>query len=77
MASIGENNATISTLTYSPIPEDHGKLISCQAFVEGLPGSELEDSRRLYVHCKFPKLLLFYTLQSILCLASQKEVLAI
>ena len=43
MALIGENNATISTLTYSPKPEDHGKLISCQAFVEGLPGSELED----------------------------------
>ena len=73
MALIGENNATISTLTYSPKPEDHGKLISCQAFVEGLPGSELEDSRRLYVHCKFPKL----HIQSILCLASQKVVLAI
>ena len=54
-ALIGENNATVSTLTYSPNPADHGKLLSCQAFVEGLPGSELEDSRRLQILCKFFK----------------------
>ena len=51
-ALIGDSNATISTLTYSPKPEDHGKLLSCQAFVEGIPGSTVEDSRRLHILCK-------------------------
>jgi len=48
-ALIGESNATISTLTYSPKPEDHGRLLACQAFVEGIPGSIVEDSRRLHI----------------------------
>ena len=52
-ALIGESNATISTLTYSPKPEDHGRLLACQAFVEGIPGSIVEDSRRLHILCKF------------------------
>ena len=53
-ALIGESNATISTLTYSPKPEDHGRLLACQAFVEGIPGSIVEDSRRLHILCEFP-----------------------
>ena len=56
-ALIGESNATISTLTYSPKPEDHGRLLACQAFVEGIPGSIVEDSRRLHILCKFHFLL--------------------
>ena len=49
---MGHGNATVSTLTYSPKPEDHGRLLACQAHVEGLPGSIVEDSRRLWVQCK-------------------------
>ena len=50
---MGDGNATVSTLTYSPKPEDHGRLLACQAHVEGLPGSIVEDSRRLWVQCKW------------------------
>lgn len=51
-ALIGNGNATVSTLTYSPRPDDHGKILACQAHVKGLPGSIVEDSKRLYIHCK-------------------------
>ena len=50
---MGDGNATISTLTYTPEPQDHGRLLACQAHVEGLSGSIVEDSRRLFVQCKF------------------------
>ena len=52
-AIIGESNSTVSTLSYSPKPEDQGKLLSCQAYVEGLSGSIVEDSRRLHILCKW------------------------
>merc|ERR1719210_2850639 len=48
-ALMGDGNATISTLTYTPEPQDHGRLLACQAHVEGLSGSIVEDSRRLFV----------------------------
>ncbi len=52
-ALIGGGNVTVSTLTYTPRPIDHGKLLTCIATVEGVPNSTVEDTRRLIVHCKF------------------------
>lgn len=45
-------NVTISILTITPSYEDHGKFISCQAENTMIPGSAIEDSWKLEVHCR-------------------------
>lgn len=42
-----------STLRFTPLPEDDGVLLKCQADNSALPGQSLEDSFKLDVVCKY------------------------
>lgn len=46
-------NLTLSTLSFVPIPEDHGKKFRCTAENPSLPDSLIEDARTVTVHCKY------------------------
>lgn len=47
-----QGNITTSILTMTPSSEDHGKFLSCQAENIMIPGSAIEDSWKLEVHCR-------------------------
>ena len=51
--SIG-SNITVSTLTFSPKPNDNGRILACQAKIKGLPGSGMDDKKKIVVYCKYP-----------------------
>ncbi|GFU41304.1 nephrin [Trichonephila clavipes] len=46
-----QGNISTSILTMTPSSEDNGKFISCQADNLQIPGSAIEDSWKLEVHC--------------------------
>lgn len=48
-----------STLTFSPLPEDHGKILKCLGRNPEIPNSDLEDSFHMNVVCKYSQYLLF------------------
>lgn len=58
-------NLTLSTLSFVPSSEDHGKNFTCTAENPSLPKSLLSDSRVVTVHCKY-LLLLWYLCHLIL-----------
>ncbi|GBN06685.1 hypothetical protein AVEN_76859-1 [Araneus ventricosus] len=45
-------NLTLSTLSFVPNAEDHGKKFTCTAKNPSLPDSLIEDTRTITVHCK-------------------------
>ncbi|XP_024936549.1 nephrin isoform X2 [Cephus cinctus] len=45
----GSSNVVLSTLIFSPVPEDHGKILKCRGQNPSLPGSYLEDLFQLNV----------------------------
>ena len=50
--SIG-SNLTISTLTFAPKPKDNGRVLACQAKITDLPGSGMDDKKKIAVYCKY------------------------
>ena len=45
-------NATVSTFSFIPFPEDHGHFVTCRAENPVIPGSVIEDVWKLEIHCK-------------------------
>ena len=56
--SIG-SNLTISTLTFAPKPKDNGRVLGCQAKITDLPGSGMDDKKKIAVYCKYIFLIYF------------------
>lgn len=49
----------ISTLIFSPIPDDHGKILKCRGENPKLPDAYLEDFFQLNVVCEYFQQLCF------------------
>ncbi|GIY88079.1 ig-like domain-containing protein [Caerostris extrusa] len=45
-------NLTLSTLSFVPTADDHGKKFTCTAKNPSLSNSLIEDTRTITVHCK-------------------------
>lgn len=52
MINGGDSKVVLSTLIFSPIPEDHGKTLKCRGENPELAGAFLEDIFQLNVVCK-------------------------
>lgn len=48
----GNSKIVLSTLLYSPMPEDNNKQLRCQGMNPMLPTGSLEDSFQLNIYCK-------------------------
>lgn len=53
LQTTGDGNETTSTISLSVELEDEGVTLSCRASNSHIPGSAIEDSWTLTVHCKF------------------------
>ena len=49
----GPGGIVISTLTFAPVPEDHGKTLKCRGENPALPVHHLEDSFHMNVVCEY------------------------
>lgn len=49
----GNSTVVVSTITYSPLPEDNNKQLRCQGTNPMLSAGFLEDFIQLNVFCKF------------------------
>lgn len=63
----GNASVVLSTLIFSPVPDDHGKILKCRGENPALTDAYLEDFFKLNVVCKWRAVarnfesLLFYT----------------
>jgi len=49
----GNASVVLSTLIFSPVPDDHGKILRCRGENPALPDAYLEDFFKLNVVCKW------------------------
>lgn len=51
----GNASVVLSTLMFSPIPDDHGKILKCRGENPALPDAFLEDFFQLNVVCEYDR----------------------
>lgn len=49
----GNASVVLSTLIFSPVPDDHGKILKCRGENPALTDAYLEDFFKLNVVCKW------------------------
>lgn len=64
----GNTSVVLSTLMFSPIPDDHGKILKCRGENPSLPDAYLEDFFQLNVVCEYSEICGNYVQISISCL---------
>jgi len=52
----GNASVVLSTLIFSPVPDDHGRILKCRGENPALTDAYLEDFFKLNVVCKCPSL---------------------
>lgn len=64
----GNTSVVLSTLMFSPIPDDHGKILKCRGENPSLPDAYLEDFFQLNVVCEYSEICSNYVQINISCL---------